>query len=398
MFFARSVLRRVLSRDAGTGAPTGRNPDDRVLLHTPPGMKVQFRGGARLGRTPPCRAARWQGNADLWPVLPVGAGTARRRRAAGKDPEFGSGSPLGRDPGVQRHPDGWVVHAFRCASRSGADQRSAFPCQRRHLDCWGSRRGCIFTATGQHRPAKRSETADRRLRRSAGTARERRPPVGTAARSAADGVDAEWRQGAGVGNDSIRRSGVPPDTRAANGVRCHCFRSFTASTSTVGRAAAVRFGGSWRGLIEAEPPSRTARRFAPGFRSAARAARRPRSRRGWGRGTRLPAAPGSGIPTVQMVPAARERRPLGSSPGGARHARERETCTDDAGPCRCACRTTFFHAAGVYGGTRSWGFLPVGAGTAARSAADGVDGVDGVDAVWRQGVWLGHDSIGRCGV
>ena len=107
---------------------------------------------------------------------------------------------------------------------------------------------------------------------------------------------------------------------------------------------------------------------------------------------------GAGIPTVQMVPATRERRPPGSSPGGARHARERETCTDDAGPCRCACRTTFFHAAGVYGGTRSWGFLPVGVGTAARSAADGVDGVDGVDAVWRQGVWLGNDSIGRCGV
>ena len=42
-------------------------------------------------------------------------GTGRRRRAAGKDPEFGGGSPLGRDPGVQRHPDGCVVHAFRCA-------------------------------------------------------------------------------------------------------------------------------------------------------------------------------------------------------------------------------------------------------------------------------------------
>ena len=47
-------------------------------------------------------------------------GTARRRRAAGKDPECGGDSPLGRNPGVQRHPDGCVVHAFRCASRSGA--------------------------------------------------------------------------------------------------------------------------------------------------------------------------------------------------------------------------------------------------------------------------------------
>ncbi len=109
-------------------------------------------------------------------------GTARRRRAAGKDPEFGGGSPLGRDPGVQRHPDGCVVHAFRCASRGDAgphrenwpevwrflpgvppcprgyvlrgepvgvsavrgpagrcaDRRSAFPGGRRHLDGWGS--------------------------------------------------------------------------------------------------------------------------------------------------------------------------------------------------------------------------------------------------------------------
>ena len=39
-------------------------------------------------------------------------------------------------------------------------------------------------------------------------ARERRPPVGTAARSAADGVNAEWRHGAHLGNDSIRRNGV----------------------------------------------------------------------------------------------------------------------------------------------------------------------------------------------
>ena len=48
-------------------------------------------------------------------------------------------------------------------------------------------------------------------------------------------------------------------------------------------------------LIGLGPRPETARRFAPGFRSAARAARRPRSGRGWGRGTRLPAAPGSGF-------------------------------------------------------------------------------------------------------
>ena len=56
--------------------------------------------------------------------------------------------------------------------------------------------------------------------------------------------------------------------------------------------------------------SRTARRFAPGFRSAARAARRPRSGRGWGRGTRLPTAPGSGIGTPLRAVGALRRVPI----------------------------------------------------------------------------------------
>ena len=70
-------------------------------------------------------------------------GTARRRRAAGKDPEFRSGSPLGRDPGVERHPDGCVAHAFRCASRSGAGPHRencpevGVPVPARHPLCWG---------------------------------------------------------------------------------------------------------------------------------------------------------------------------------------------------------------------------------------------------------------------
>ena len=49
-----------------------------------------------------------------------------------------------------------------CRARSPtgrAGQRSAFPCQRRHLDCRGFRRGCIFTASGRHRWAKPSESA-----------------------------------------------------------------------------------------------------------------------------------------------------------------------------------------------------------------------------------------------
>ena len=76
------------------------------------------------------RRRRPQGNADLWAVLPVGPGTARRRRAAGRTPILRWSLP-GRDPGVQRHPDGCRVHAFRPATRGGADRRSAFP----YLQC-----------------------------------------------------------------------------------------------------------------------------------------------------------------------------------------------------------------------------------------------------------------------
>ena len=97
--------------------------------------------------------------------------------------------------------------------------------------------------------------------------------------------------------------------------------------------------------------------------------------------------PRAGTPTVQMAPAARERRPLASSPGGGRHARERETCPDDAGPCRRECRTALpvhdgatahrshhlgaapFHDGGVCRTTRSWEFLPVGALWPARDQA-----------------------------
>ncbi len=138
---------------AGLKAPTGGNAHDRVLLHTPPGMKVQFPGGARLGRTPPRRATRRQGNADLWAVLPVGPGTARRRRAAGRTPSSG-GAPLGRDPGVQRQPDGCVVHAFRCAPRSGAGPNRenwpevGVPVPARHPFFRGSRVGLHFHSKG----------------------------------------------------------------------------------------------------------------------------------------------------------------------------------------------------------------------------------------------------------
>ena len=65
------------------------------------------------------------------------------------------------------------------------------------------------------------------------------------------------------------------------------------------------------GLITLGPRPGTARRFAPRFRSAAGAARRPRSGSGWGRGTRLPAAPGSGIETSLPASGGRRQVPIG---------------------------------------------------------------------------------------
>ena len=58
-------------------------------------------------------------------------------------------------------------------------------------------------------------------------------------------------------------------------------------------------------------PQGVVQRFAPAFRSAARAARRPRSGRGWGRGTRLPAAPGSGIETSLPASGGLRQVPIG---------------------------------------------------------------------------------------
>ena len=54
-----------------------------------------------------------------------------------------------------------------------------------------------------------------------------------------------------------------------------------------------------------------------------------------------------------------ERRPLASSPGGSRHARERETRADDWASSQRECRAIFM-TSGVCRRTRSWGFLPLG--------------------------------------
>ena len=104
------------------------------------------------------RWRRWQGNADLWPVLPVGAGTAARSAAKGVPPPEHK-----RDQARERRPP------------VGTAARSA--------------------AKGVPPPEHKR-----------GLARERRPPVGTAARSAAKGVyhPAVW---------TTLNAGVPAERR-----------------------------------------------------------------------------------------------------------------------------------------------------------------------------------------
>ena len=105
--------------------------------------------------TPPCRATRWQGNADLWPVLPVGAGTARRRRAAGRTPSSGVvrlSAGTAAFSVIRTGPWYTPFAALRAAvpaptGRTG--RRSAFPCRHAIWTVGVPARGCIFTATGR---------------------------------------------------------------------------------------------------------------------------------------------------------------------------------------------------------------------------------------------------------
>ena len=92
---------------------------------------------------------------------PGGGRHSPPKAGGGKDPEFRGGSPLGRNRGVQRHPDGCVVHAFPCASRSGADPHRqnwpevGVPVPARHLDCWGSHAGLHFHSNWPAFPGRR---------------------------------------------------------------------------------------------------------------------------------------------------------------------------------------------------------------------------------------------------
>ena len=68
---------------AERGTPTGRTPHDRVVLHNPRGMRKQLPGWCRSRPH-----ATMQRDALAREHRPP-VGTARRWRAAGKDPEFG---------------------------------------------------------------------------------------------------------------------------------------------------------------------------------------------------------------------------------------------------------------------------------------------------------------------
>ena len=136
-------------RRGGKGPPPGETPMIGSPAH-PAGHKSSVPGWCTSRPH-----ATMQSNALARERRPLGSspGGARHsppKAGGGKDPDFRGGSPLGRNPGIQRHPDGCVVHAFRCASRSGAGPHwenwpeigpvlpVGVPCQRRHLDGWHS--------------------------------------------------------------------------------------------------------------------------------------------------------------------------------------------------------------------------------------------------------------------
>ena len=148
--------------------------------HAPPS------GGAAplSAHTPPGRAARRQGNADLWPVLPVGAGTAARSAAKPRIAQWRCSAPL------RTYPTG----------QSGAQARE--------------RRPPVGT---RWPPASARRIAEWRCGAPLGTypteqssmqARERRPPVGTRWPPASARRIAPWRRGAPLGTYPTEQSSM----------------------------------------------------------------------------------------------------------------------------------------------------------------------------------------------
>ena len=87
MFFARTAMRRLnadlwtvaVKMETRAGIPTVQMApsarERRPLASSPGGGRHARSGGPRNGVTPPAKTAGTAWNADLWPVLPVGAGT-----------------------------------------------------------------------------------------------------------------------------------------------------------------------------------------------------------------------------------------------------------------------------------------------------------------------------------
>ena len=194
----------------------------------------------------------------------------RLRRAAAKDPELGADSPLGRDPGVQGHPDDCLVHASRPAPRSGAgvntrcEHRRSRACAPSALLGPGAR--SVQSAANRsarsriHSRGRSSQLASDAMHASANNAPRAQPPAGntmTAARSPA-----------------ATGSPVPRSRRRSKQREPHC--ELPPAVSPGGRGSPPRLPP--RMPLRERPPAlpRDARRVPP------QTPRKPRSRDGEG--------------------------------------------------------------------------------------------------------------------
>ena len=134
------------------------SPDGVPAREPPPGELGRPLASCCENATPPeCQLSkwrRWQGSphrenwADLRAVLPVGPGTARRRRAAGKDPEFGGGGLSAGTPAFSViRTAAWYTPfaALRAAVPTGG--RRSLACASLRLVAWAPRRAPSWNCT-----------------------------------------------------------------------------------------------------------------------------------------------------------------------------------------------------------------------------------------------------------
>ena len=127
--------------------------------------RAQRARGSRSAAVHPGTASRRQGNADLWAVLPVGPGTAARRAAAAQTPTgrmapFSARTPQGQD-GAQRSA------GLRPASRGSAKPAPMTP-------------GPANVSPAPHPPASCGSTGERTACCQRQQELERRSPTGIA--------------------------------------------------------------------------------------------------------------------------------------------------------------------------------------------------------------------------